>query len=221
MTSMTALSRPLAGVILALMLVSSACGGSAAPTAAPTAAPATPSPTPSGAAGSATSPAIAEPTPVPGSTGGPGTPGQGGGSEPGSPGNPGSGIPIPVDPGAGGAVPPDQQPTIVKPATGLTGVHPVPAVKLDAAVSGRDVAVRVAWWSGIEPCNALAGITVARDGNTFLLTVTEGSAAAPDTMCIEIAMYKAAVVDLGKLEPGTYKITAFGDPAPVEVTIAG
>ena len=111
--------------------------------------------------------------------------------------------------------------TIVTPTAGLTGVHAVQAAKLEATVNGRDVAARVAWWSGVEPCNALAGIAVSRDGNAFLLTVNEGSAAAPDTMCIEIAMYKAAIVDLRELEPGTYTIKAFGDVPPIEVTVAG
>ena len=223
--------RPLAGVLLLLALVVAACGGSAAP-AAPTG-----SAGADGSAGPAAPPSINEPTPVPGTTGdpgaGPGT-GTGGGSVPGNPGagdgpvpvvpgNPGAGGggPVPVDPGAGGGAPPDQQPRMVTPAAGLTGVHPVPAVKLEAAASGRDVTARVAWFSGVEPCNALAGITVARDGGTLLLTVTEGSAAGPNTACIEIAMYKAAVVDIGELEPGTYTITAFGDPEPVEVTVGG
>ena len=104
------------------------------------------------------------------------------------------------------------------PTAGLTGIHAVQAADLEATVNGRDVAVRVAWWSGVAPCSALAGITVTRDGSTFLLTVNEGSAAGPDQACIDIAMYKAAVVDLGELEPGTYTIRAFGDAPPVEVT---
>ena len=79
--------------------------------------------------------------------------------------------------------------------------------------------MRVAWWSGVEPCSVLAGVDVARDGDTFTLTVREGSAAAPDTMCIEIAQYKATIVDLGELDPGTYTISAFGDAAPVTVTV--
>ncbi len=166
-------------------------------------------------------PAVVEPTPVPGDTGAPDR--SAGASQPGgtSSGNPGDGGLLPVDPGPGGGVPADPQPTMVTPTTGLTGIHEVPAARLEANVDGRDVAVRVSWWSGVEPCNALAGITVARDGSTFVLTVNEGSAAAPGMMCIELAVYKAAGVDLGDLEPGTYTITAFGDPAPVEVTVAG
>ena len=206
MTPNITLPRRLAGAFLALALVTAACGASTAP--------ATVSPTidPSGT----TPPSVAEPTPVPGTTGDP-SGSQGGGSVPG---NPGTGGPI-VDPGPNGNLPVNPDPTMVTPTAGLTGIHDVPAVNLDAAVNGRDVAARVEWWSGVEPCTALAGITVVRDGSTFLLTIREGSAAAPDQMCIEIAVYKGAVVDLGDLEPGTYTITAFGDAAPVEVTVAG
>ena len=110
-------------------------------------------------------------------------------------------------------------PSNVTRGVGLTGIHPVGATKLETATNGRDLAVRVDWFSGVEPCSVLAGVDVARDGNTFTLTVREGSAAAPDTACIEIALYKGTIVDLGELEPGTYTITAFGDAPPVTVTI--
>lgn len=130
--------------------------------------------------------------------------------------------PVTGGPGAGGPGFPDPdqpQPTIVAPGVGLTGIHPVGATKLETATNGRDLAVRVDWYSGVEPCSVLAGVDVARDGNTFKLTVNEGSAAAPDTACIDIAMYKGTIVDLGELEPGTYTVTAFGDAPPVTVTI--
>ena len=130
--------------------------------------------------------------------------------------------PVTGGPGAGGPGFPDPgqpQPTIVAPGVGLTGIHPVGATKVETAINGRDLAVRVDWFSGVEPCSVLAGVDVARDGNTFKLTVNEGSAAAPDTACIDIAMYKGTIVDLGELEPGTYTVTAFGDAPPVTVTI--
>jgi len=218
MTPKPTVSRPLAGALLVLTMVTSACGGSSAPSSATGSWPA--SPGPAASAGGAASPAAGEPTPVPGATRNPDGSAGGSGSGGSSSGSPGGGL-LPVDPGPGGGAPANPEPTMVTPSTGLTGVHEVPVAKLEASVSGRDVAVRVAWWSGVEPCNALAGVTVARDGGTFVLTVNEGSAAAPDKMCIEIAVYKAAVVDLGELEPGTYTITAFGDPSPVEVTVAG
>ncbi len=121
--------------------------------------------------------------------------------------------------GPGFPDPGQPQPTIVAPGAGLTGIHPVGATKVETAINGRDLAVRVDWFSGVEPCSVLAGVDVVRDGNTFKLTVNEGSAAAPDTACIDIAMYKGTIVDLGELEPGTYTVTAFGDAPPVTVTI--
>lgn len=200
---------PLALVAVAVLIAGCASGGPSA-TAQPT-----PGATPAASAQG--------PTPVPGSTdaGAPVAPApvapashdpiSGGGSDPNTgTGTGGSGI---VDPG-------EPEPTIVTPGAGLTGVHPVGAAKLDTATNGRDLAVRVSWWSGVAPCNVLAGVDVVRDGTTFTLTVREGSAAPPDTACIEIAQYKATVVDLGELEPGTYTITAFGDAPPVTVTIA-
>jgi hypothetical protein len=45
------------------------------------------------------------------------------------------------------------------------------------------------------------------------------SAAAPDTVCIEIAQFKATIVDLGELEPGTWTVVAAGEALPVTVTI--
>lgn len=168
----------LAGALLALALVTAACGAST-PTVSP-------------------------------------DPGGGGVA----PGNPGGGA-VPVDPGPGGADPGNPEPTIVVPVPGVTGIHDATVARLDAAVNGRSVAVRVSWWSGVEPCYALAGVDVVSDGRTITLSVREGSAAGPDTMCIEIAVYKATIVDLGELEPGTWTIRAAGDAAPVEVTIAG
>jgi hypothetical protein len=39
-------------------------------------------------------------------------------------------------------------------------------------------------------------------------------------MCIEIAMYKATIVDLGELEPGEYTIRASeGEAPPITVTV--
>jgi hypothetical protein len=165
-----------------------------------------------GPASAAPAPATgAPPTPVPGASDG-------------APASAGPDDPVAGDPGSGGSDPGggdpgEPEPTIVAPGAGLTGVHPVGASTLEAAVNGRDVAVKVAWWSGVEPCNVLAGVDVERDGETFTLTVREGSGAGPDTACIEIAQYKATIVDLGELEPGTYTITAFGDAAPMTVTV--
>jgi hypothetical protein len=119
----------------------------------------------------------------------------------------------------GGGLIPNPQPSIVSPTTGLTGIHALNATLLQPSVNGRDVAVKVAWWSGIAPCSVLAGVDVARDGATFTLTVREG-AAQQGVACSEIAMYKATIVDLGRLDPGTYTIKATGDAPAVTVTVA-
>jgi hypothetical protein len=194
--------RPLTAA-LGLVLVLAACGG-AAPTATPS-----PTPTPS-------APALAEPTPVPVPSASDGAGSGGGGSDPGQ----GGGI-IPVDPGDPGAGGDDGPATPVQPVAGAVGVHNVAATGLQAAVDGRRVTAELRWWSGVEPCYVLAGVDVVRDGSTFTLTILEGSAAGPDVACIELAMLKSTIVDLGELEPGTYTIRAFGDAAPVEVVVAG
>lgn len=210
----------LAGTLLVLSLVTAACGGASVP--------ATPGASPDPGV---TAPVAPDPTTVPGGSSAPGA-GTGSGSSSGSGGgvvpvpiDPGAGgggvVPVPIDPGAGGGGIVDPEPAVVVPGAGLTGIHEVRAAKLEVSVDGRKVAVRVAWWSGIEPCSVLAGVAVVRDGTTITLTVQEGSGAGPDVACTMQAVYKATIVDLGELEPGTYTIGAFGGTAPVEVTISG
>jgi hypothetical protein len=181
-------------LVLPLVLSLTACMSGAAPAASP-------SPTP----------VAPQPSALPG----------GGGA----PGNAGSGIVLPPDfpisfPGVGND-PNLGAPQLVQPQVGLLDVHPVGATKVDAAVDGRKVLVRISWWSGVEPCHVLAGVDVAKDGTNITLTVNEGSG-DPQAICIEIAQLKGAIVDLGELEPGTYTISAGGggDATPVTVTIA-
>jgi hypothetical protein len=196
--------RPLSAA-LGLALLLAACGG-AAPAAPPSSTSA-----PSG-------PVLAEPTPVPVPSASDGAGSGGGGSDPGQ----GGGI-IPVDPGdpgAGGGDDDDIPATPVDPVPGAVGVHDAAATGLRVSVNGRRVAAELRWWSGVEPCYVLAGVDVVRDGSTFTLTIHEGSAAGPDVACIDLAMLKSTIVDLGELEPGRYTIRAFGDAAPVEVVVA-
>jgi hypothetical protein len=96
--------------------------------------------------------------------------------------------------------------------------HDAVVTAIIPALNGRRLAVQLEWWSGVEPCNVLAGIDVVRNGNAFLLTVKEG-VGDPNAMCIEIAELHATIVDLGELEPGTYTISAKGEALPVEVVI--
>jgi ABC-type transport system substrate-binding protein len=222
--------RLAAGLALAVTL--SACG-SASPAALTPAPPAASAPAGGGPI------AGADPTPVPigtapsgpgtdpgglvpggpadsGSGSGSGGSGSSGGSGGVAPGDPGTGVV--TSPPDGGGIVPDPPGTIVTPVAGLLNIRAIGATKLEPALNGTDIAVRISWVSGVEPCSVLAGVTVARDGNTFKLTVAEGSK-GEGMACIEMAMFKATIVDLGKMDPGTYTITAFGDAPAVTVDV--
>jgi hypothetical protein len=115
-----------------------------------------------------------------------------------------------VDPG---------KPTLVLPHTGQLDPHPVSIEHLGVRVDGRRVVVTATWWSGVEPCYVLDSTAVKVDGKTVTVSVREGSSAR-DVACIEIAMHKVTVIDLGELDPGTYMIAADkGDARPVEVSV--
>ena len=121
--------------------------------------------------------------------------------------------PTPVDPAAG-------QPTIVIPKAGQKNPHPVSPATLQASIDGRHVLVKVAWWSGVEPCNVLDSVKVDRSGTDIAISLFEG-ASDLDAMCIEIAQLKATIVDLGDLEPGTYTISAPNSEAPpIQITVS-
>lgn len=158
------------------------------------AAPTAPGPTPS-------------PSPTPGASGG--------GSDPGA----GSGEPIGGAPGDPGVVDPGQ-PRFVVPQPGQQNVHPVAIEQMDARVDGRHAVLNARWWSGIEPCTVLDSVAWKRDGKTITISVREGSGQG-DLICIDIAVYKATVIDLGELEPGEYTVIAGeGNAAPITFTIA-
>ncbi len=135
-------------------------------------------------------------------------------------GDPGSGVvanppvdPTPIDPGAG-------QADLVIPRPGQHDPHPVSPTKLEASVDGRHVLVKVTWYGGVEPCSILDSVKVERAGTDIAITPFEGSGGG-DVMCIEIAVLKATIVDLGDLEPGAYRISAPNSEAPaVEITVA-
>jgi hypothetical protein len=138
----------------------------------------------------------------------------------GTSGDPGSGTvtsppvaPTPVDPAAG-------QPALVIPKPGQANIHPVAPTALQASIDGRHVLVKVTWYGGVEPCSVLDSVKVDRSGNDIAITPFEG-ASDGDAICIEIAVLKATIVDLGDLEPGVYRIASPGsDAPPIEVTVA-
>lgn len=186
-------------LLAAAAAIVAACGSAGAPSAAP---PSDTSPSPS-------APALASDLPA-------SDPGAGSGSS----GNTGSGIVdpgLPVDPNdpAGGG-----QAQLVQPRAGQQDPHPVAPTKLEASVDGRHVLVKVTWYSGVEPCNVLDSVTVERTGSDIAITPLEGTG-DPGAICIEIAVLKATIVDLGELEPGMYRVTApTGDAAALELTIS-
>ena len=123
----------------------------------------------------------------------------------------------PIDSG----VPPLGEPKMVFAHPGQADVHPVSVVKLEVAVSGRRAALTAVWWSGIEPCTMLDSVLVRRAGSTISITVREGSPPnAGSVACIDIALLKGTLVDLGSLESGSYLVrTTDGDARPVSLTI--
>jgi hypothetical protein len=120
----------------------------------------------------------------------------------------------PLDPGVG-------QPKLVIPRPGQLNPRPVGAARLEPAVDGHHVLIRVMWWSGVEPCHILDSVKVERSGTDIAIQLVEGTGDA-QAICIEIAEQKATIVDLGELEPGTYTISAAGkgDATPVTVTVS-
>jgi hypothetical protein len=123
-------------------------------------------------------------------------------------------------PGGGGNPGPGAGGELTMPQPGQLDVHPVPADSLETAVDGRQVTLRIAWTSGVEPCSVLDSIVVDRSGNTFAITLREGHAPG-NNICIEIAKFKFALVDLGELDPGTYTISdATGGAVPIEVVVS-
>ena len=205
MTITHQLRRPLLAGVAILVLTLGACNGTASPPVATTDPSASASPAAPG------SPGAAEPDP--GGSDPSGTqPGGGGGSA----GDPGTGVGGggggQIDPGAG-------EPKIVTPLPGRLNPRPVAPTAIRASVDGRHVLVKLIWYGGVEPCSVLDSVKVERSGNDIALTPFEG-ASDQTAICIEIAMLKATIVDLGELEPGTYRIASPGsEAAPVQITI--
>jgi hypothetical protein len=202
---------PLTGSILALALALAACAGAAAPSASPNSsagADGTPQPTPTAVPG--------EPG---GNTGGGTDPGNGGGSG----GNVGSGI---LPPGITLPVVPDidqsllGQAKYLAPVKDLINQRNVSVQLVRAGLGDGKAFADLRWYSGVEPCNALDSVKMARDdaAKTIHLTVVEGSGQG-DQMCIEIAELHATAVDLGVLASGTWTISAEGDAPAIKLDI--
>lgn len=191
-------SRRGLALALPLTLLIAACGAAAAPSPSP-------APTPK-----------ATPTLVPGAGGEPGGGTVGGG---GSSGNTGGGIVFPIPP-----LPADDpvlgEATNVTPKPGRLNPHPVSVQLVRAVADEQGVRVELRWWSGVEECYATDSVTVERDdaAKTIRLTVIEGSN-AEDVACIDIALLKATVVDLGVIDAGAWVISADGDAPAINVEV--
>ena len=110
---------------------------------------------------------------------------------------------------------------VVVPKPGQLDVRAIPAQTLSATVSGRRITLTIDYTSGVEPCYILDSIVVAvgADAKSFAITLREGHGPG-DTVCIEIAESKRAIVDLGDQAPGPYTISdTTGGAAPISVTV--
>jgi hypothetical protein len=128
-----------------------------------------------------------------------------------------------IDPGSPIApaveLPPPGSGELVVPKPGQLDVREIPAELLEAEVDGRSVTLRITFTSGVEPCYVLDSIVVNRGDRTFAVALRQGHPPG-DLVCIDIAVSKHALVDLGDLEPGTYTITdAAGGAPPIEVVV--
>ena len=128
--------------------------------------------------------------------------------------------PVTSPPDDGVAPPPVGDAKVVTPRPGQIDVHPVSAESLAATVEGRDVAVTIDWWSGVEPCTILDSIVVEVDDAEFAVTLREGRG-PEEVACIAIAELHRTTVDLGELAPGTYTIRDGTGGAPaIEVVVS-
>ena len=201
-------SRRTLSFALPLVLVIAACGSAAAPS--PTAPPSTPQPTPTAVPGVGQEPG--------GGIGiDPGN-GGGGGSDPGKPGNGGGGgVVLPPNPNDNPFL---GDATNVVPVPGRLNPHPVNVGLLRAEVTDDGVVAELRWYSGIEECYTTDSVGIEKDeaAKTIKLTVIEGTNQG-DMACIDIAMLKATVVDLGTLAAGTWTISAEGDAPPISLEV--
>jgi hypothetical protein len=108
---------------------------------------------------------------------------------------------------------------LVVPKPGQLDVHSVPADSLAARVDGSTILVTATWTSGVEPCNVLDTIVVAKGAGTFTITLREGHG-PEEIACIAIAEQHRTEFEIPDVAPGTYTITDSGGLAtPIKVTV--
>ena len=108
---------------------------------------------------------------------------------------------------------------VVVPKPGQLDVHDVSADSLTARVDGSTIVVTASWFSGVEPCNVLDTVIVAKGEGSYSITLREGHG-PEDVACIAIAELHKTEIAIPDVAPGTYQITdGTGGAAPIEVTV--
>src|SRR5687768_4375572 len=108
---------------------------------------------------------------------------------------------------------------VVVPKPGQLDVHDVSADSLAARVDGSTIIVTATWFSGVEPCNILDQVVVAKGEGSYAITLREGHG-PQDVACIAIAELHKTEIAIPDVAPGTYQITdGTGGAAPIEVTV--
>jgi hypothetical protein len=128
-------------------------------------------------------------------------------------------VPVSAPPSDGIGQVPDPGGKFVVPKPGQLDVHPVPADTLAARVDGSTIIVTATWTSGVEPCNVLDSIEVARGSGTYTITLREGHG-PEDIACIAIAEQHKTKFEIPNVAAGTYTIADSGGlAAPIQVTV--
>jgi hypothetical protein len=108
---------------------------------------------------------------------------------------------------------------LVVPKPGQLDVHSVPADSLAARADGSTILVTATWTSGVEPCNVLDTIIVAKGAGTFTITLREGHG-PEEIACIAIAEQHRTEFEIPDVPAGTYTIADSGGlAAPIKLTV--
>ncbi len=94
------------------------------------------------------------------------------------------------------------------PHPGVGAATPVAPIGLRAGSGAAGPFAVVRWWGGVPSCYALRPAVVVHRGSMIRLRLAEGTTAPPGTACPDMAMLKAARIDLGQLAPGRYTVVA-------------
>jgi hypothetical protein len=106
----------------------------------------------------------------------------------------------------------------VIPVPGQLDVQPIAIDRFIAEVADRHVTVTAFFTTGVEPCNVLDSVVVERRAGQIDITLIEGHGPG-DVACRSIAVTKSTAIDLGDLEPGSYRITDSGHAPTVDVVV--